>query len=574
MAGEMNLGPYELRGELGRGAMAKVWRAWDPKLEREVAIKEPLFDERLAEDVITELSARFIKEGKAAARLNHPGIVTIYAADVYDNRPVIVMEIIDGITLGEMLQAGALLPQVTLDALGQLLDAVGYAHSQGVVHRDIKPDNIFVTKDGRVKLSDFGIARIEDSSQTKATQIGTILGTPGYMAPEQATGSPVDNRTDLFAIGTIAYEMLTGKNPFGAGDGIDSTVMLYRIVHEPAPNLPDVASEGLPADIRPAILASLNKNPLERPQDAASFKAMLHGAPAPVASTLPAPSPTLLQKPAQSKKWLPYALVGGVGAVVIALVLMFSNPSGGSGVGLVTTDSTPAPVSLSTDEQPEEQANNQTDNTASDAIAEEKESFILTVAGGRVALYREDEKGTRNLEYITSIEVSGLKPETASLLSEGEVVPDLKTAEAVIELYQAEFDSNQVVYERSFVVVPGLRTWDEARAYCEGQGGRLACIHNQDDYNKVLRVAQDAGYKVYWIGAYLDGGSFYWVDGRPMTFTAWAAGEPNNDGGIENRAALFYARDMWAWYDTPNDLSATYSSSTVALIMEKELPVQ
>jgi len=338
----MNIGPYELRGELGRGAMARVWRAWDPKLERDVAIKEPLFDGRLTTDVIGEMSARFVKEGMAAARLNHPGIVTIFAAEVFDGRPVIIMELIDGVTLSEVLRAGALSPRVTLDILDQLLDAVGYAHSQGVVHRDIKPDNIFITRDGRVKLSDFGIARIEDGSQTKATQFGTVLGTPGYMAPEQATGSPVDNRTDLFAIGTIAYEMLIGKNPFGAGEGTDSTTLLYRIVHQLTPELPDIVSEGLPADIRPAIVAALNKNPLDRPQDAASYKAMLHGAPAPITSTIYEYHLPESPKSTNSRKLLPYVLVGGVGVAAVALIFLFATSgTGGNGYGMGTDAQSP-----------------------------------------------------------------------------------------------------------------------------------------------------------------------------------------------------------------------------------------
>ena len=326
--------------------MARVWRAWDPKLEREVAIKEPLFDGRLTSDVIGEMSARFVKEGMAAARLNHPGIVTIFAAEVFDGRPVIIMELIDGVTLSEVLRAGALSPRVTLDILDQLLDAAGYAHSQGVVHRDIKPDNIFITRDGRVKLSDFGIARIEDGSQTKATQFGTVLGTPGYMAPEQATGSPVDNRTDLFAIGTIAYEMLTGNNPFDTGYDTNTASLLYKIVHEPVPSLPGTASAGLPSDIRPAILAALSKNPLERPQDAASYKALLHGAPAPVTSTIyehPLPGSP---KSTNSRKLLPYILVGGVGVIAIILVFLFAIPAT-SGGGILASDASQATLGSS-----------------------------------------------------------------------------------------------------------------------------------------------------------------------------------------------------------------------------------
>ncbi|MDR2721391.1 MAG: BofC C-terminal domain-containing protein [Coriobacteriaceae bacterium] len=417
------LGPYELRGELGRGAMAKVWRAWDPKLEREVAIKEPLFDDRLSPDILEEMGSRFIKEGKAAARLNHPGIVTIHAAEVYDSRPVIVMELVDGITLGEMLETRPLKPPAALDALDQLLDAVGYAHSQGVVHRDIKPDNIFVTKDGRIKLSDFGIAHIEDSSMTRKTQLGTVLGTPGYMAPEQATGSTIDNRTDLFAIGTIAYEMLTGENPFGAGDGTDTTTLIYRIVYEPVPDMPAIVSEGLPTDLRPAILASMNKSPDERPQDAASFKAMLHGAEAPAVGTKPAPSRTpkgTLNKGRSVQKypkWLPYALVGALGVVIVGIIFAFATSGGGGGIVV-------APLPEGGSEEP--------------AISAEEEGFFLTIAGGMVALSRGTPESPSAIEQISDIEVSSLKPETANLLEKGIVVLDVETAEALMSAYRKQ----------------------------------------------------------------------------------------------------------------------------------------
>jgi eukaryotic-like serine/threonine-protein kinase len=142
------LGPYELRGELGRGAMAIVWRGFDPKLEREVAIKEPVIPLTADEATRADLAERFVREGRAAAKLNHPGIVTIHAADVYDGRPAIVMELIEGETLSGVLARGALPAPAALSVLDQLLDAVSYAHEHGIVHRDIKPDNVFVTPTG------------------------------------------------------------------------------------------------------------------------------------------------------------------------------------------------------------------------------------------------------------------------------------------------------------------------------------------------------------------------------------------------------------------------------------------
>jgi serine/threonine protein kinase len=180
---------------------------------------------------------------------------------------------------------------------------------------------------------------MDDSSNTK-TQIGTVLGTPGYMAPEQATGAKVDNRTDLFAIGTIAYELFTGQNPFGATSGIDATTLLYRIVHEPVPELPEAVTAELPTDVRPAITATLNKSPDDRPRDAAAFKATLHGAAVPPSTGAPAPVATGTYQPvivppsagSSSNKWLPYAIVGGIGVAALVIILI---ASGGGGGGMV-----------------------------------------------------------------------------------------------------------------------------------------------------------------------------------------------------------------------------------------------
>lgn len=352
-------GPYEVRDELGRGAMACVWRAFDPRLEREVAIKEPLFDPRLSPEVQQELASRFVAEGRTAARLNHPGIVTIYEADVWNGRAGIVMELVEGPTLREMLSQGPLKPSLAVSILDQLLDVVEYAHRQGVIHRDIKPDNIFLTPDGVVKLVDFGIARSIDGARTMATSMGTVLGTPGYLSPEQAQGTSVDSRSDLFSIGSVAYEMFSGRNPFGLSEDTAITAVLYRIVYEEPEELPASVCNGLAADPRPAIEAALAKSPDDRPASAADLKAMLHGmmpVPAPAASTPVPPTrsatahpmpqwegeaSTQPQRSARRPSWLPYALVGvlGVAALVFALVSAMSGATGGGGASSISPPS-------------------------------------------------------------------------------------------------------------------------------------------------------------------------------------------------------------------------------------------
>jgi serine/threonine protein kinase len=269
------LGPYELRSELGRGAMAVVWRAYDPVLDREVALKEAVVAHGTDAATAGELATRFVREARAAARLSHPGIVTVYAADVYEGRPVIAMELIRGATLGQMLRRGRLSPQVVLGHFDQLLEAVAYAHDQGIVHRDIKPDNIFITTDGRVKLGDFGVAHL--GGGTALTQAGTIMGTPGYMAPEQIRGEAVDARADIFALGVVLHEMLTGANPFGADAQTCITTVIFRIIQEPAPPLPPSVTAAFAHDIRPALAAALAKDPRERFADARSFMSALRG---------------------------------------------------------------------------------------------------------------------------------------------------------------------------------------------------------------------------------------------------------------------------------------------------------
>jgi len=334
------LGPFELRGEIGRGAMAVVWRGYDPTLDREVALKEPFVTPGIDPAVAAELAARFIREGRAAARLNHPGIVTIYSAEAYDGRPVIAMELIDGRTLADILDSGPLDPATTVALIDQLLAAVGYAHAAGVVHRDIKPDNVFVTSDGRAKLADFGIAHV--GADASLTMAGSVMGTPGYMAPEQIAGQPVDARADLFAVGVMAHEMLTGRNPYGATEGTAATAVMYRIVHEPLPALGVRTPAGV--DIDAVLAVATAKDPAQRFADAGSFRAALSGGAIPtiVPGQAYAPAPATAGTKAT---WLSYALVGGIGTLALAGLLIASGGGAATGSGVPAP---PAPVATAT----------------------------------------------------------------------------------------------------------------------------------------------------------------------------------------------------------------------------------
>ncbi len=218
-------GRYEILSELGHGAMGTVFLGRDPKINRRVAIKTLAYADVDASE-LDEVKARFFREAEAAGRLSHPNIVSIYDAGEEHDMAYIAMELLKGEDLTHHRKPGHLLPQGrVLTIMADVTEALAYAHSQGVIHRDIKPGNIMLLKDGRVKVTDFGIARVVDST---ATRTGIILGTPSYMSPEQVTDKPLDGRSDLFALGIVCYELLTGTKPF-KGENISAT--MHAIVH-------------------------------------------------------------------------------------------------------------------------------------------------------------------------------------------------------------------------------------------------------------------------------------------------------------------------------------------------------
>lgn len=266
--GSRFLGPFEVLGQLGRSHLAVVWRARDPSLDREIAIKEPVLPPEDGQQIRAEFAERFLREGRAAARLNHPGIVTVYSAMEFDGRPQIVMELVRGRTLRQVLSGGPLTVRQTYALMDQLLAATGYAHEHQVVHRDVKPDNVFVTDDGVVKLADFGIAHVGQVGPA-LTREGSMLGTPAYMAPEQIRGEPVDARCDVFALGVVAYECLTGANPFGCEPSTHYATIIHRIVSEPTPPLAIGGTSALP--LAQVIMRALEKETGQRFDNAATM---------------------------------------------------------------------------------------------------------------------------------------------------------------------------------------------------------------------------------------------------------------------------------------------------------------
>jgi predicted Ser/Thr protein kinase len=251
------IGRYEIVGELGKGAMGVVYKATDPNIGRTVAIKTLRFDVHGTES--EEMLGRFKNEARAAGVMNHANIITIYDAHEHEGMFYIAMEFIEGHTLQALLkQEKTLMPVEKITSIvRQVCAGLDYAHARGIVHRDIKPANIMITADGTVKIMDFGVAKSGGSGMTST---GAVVGTPNYMSPEQVMGQPLDGRTDLFSLGVVLYEMLTGSRPF-AGESV--TTIIYKIMHE-APTAPCDLVRSINPGLSALVMKALAKDPEER----------------------------------------------------------------------------------------------------------------------------------------------------------------------------------------------------------------------------------------------------------------------------------------------------------------------
>jgi serine/threonine protein kinase len=260
-----SLGKYRILREIARSNDI-VYEALDPQMNRRIAVKELQLPQHLAGAQKRERIERFYREAKAAGTLSHPNIVTVYEVGQENDRHFIAMEYLEGQSLREILQMQGALPlRETLDIALQLCDALGYAHSHGVVHRDVKPDNVHILPGGVIKLTDFGIARL--TAEPSITSQGQVFGTPSYMSPEQVASQNVDQRTDLFSLGVTIYEMLTGRKPF-TGDSV--ITITYNIM-----NLQPVMPVGIPPMLQGILQKALAKDPNLRYQNAAAFAADL-----------------------------------------------------------------------------------------------------------------------------------------------------------------------------------------------------------------------------------------------------------------------------------------------------------
>jgi eukaryotic-like serine/threonine-protein kinase len=264
------LGPYEILGQIGAGGMGEVYRAKDPRLGRDVAIK--VLPASFSADA--DRLRRFEQEARAAGVLNHPNITIVYDIGQHDGAPYVVQELLEGETLRAVLAGGKLSPRKAIDFATQIANGLAAAHERGIVHRDLKPENLFVTRDGRVKILDFGLAKLthqEEGSQvtnlptaTAGTEPGIVLGTLGYMSPEQVRGRPADARSDIFSFGAILYEMLSGNHAFRGDSAADT---MSAILKEDPPDL-SVTNQNISPGLEHVVRHCLEKSPEQRFQSA------------------------------------------------------------------------------------------------------------------------------------------------------------------------------------------------------------------------------------------------------------------------------------------------------------------
>jgi eukaryotic-like serine/threonine-protein kinase len=333
LEGRVLAGRYAVREPLGRGGMAEVYLATDRVLDRPVAVK--VLGGWLADD--DAFVERFRREALAAARLSHPNLVAVYDAGADDGTRFIVMEHVPGETLAAALARGGAMPAPTAAAIAiDVANALEVAHAAGIVHRDVKPENVMLTADGRAKLTDLGIARGLDGESL--TRTASILGTASYVSPEQARGEPVDHRSDLYSLGCVLYQMLTGRRPF---EGDDPFAVAYLHVHE-RPTPPRELEPSVPVALEASVLRAMEKDPDARFPSAAVFAAALGPAAsqasrepvtaplAPVGATAPYPPvgpepPPRHERLPERRGWVPVAvalvvlaLLGGIAAALIS----------------------------------------------------------------------------------------------------------------------------------------------------------------------------------------------------------------------------------------------------------------
>lgn len=339
-------GRYRLEQPLGRGGMASVFLARDVELDRSVAVK--LLAESLAGDPSFE--KRFVREARLAARLSHPNVVSVYDAGEDGGRPYIVMELVEGETLADLLaRRGRIPPDEARGLALQAAKGLAHAHEAGLVHRDVKPQNLILGDDGTLKIADFGIARAAEA--TALTQAGTVLGTAAYLSPEQALGQEVGPAADVYSLGAVLFELLTGRPPLELESLDDLAADLGRTEITPVREL----SPEVPQELEDVVMRCLARNPAYRPANGSALAAEFGGG---EAATQPLRRPVT-----RDRRYLVLALAGAVGLVLLGLgIALAVTGSGGDkgnrpGTNAVTV-STPKVQPIPRGVTPQEQAAN------------------------------------------------------------------------------------------------------------------------------------------------------------------------------------------------------------------------
>jgi len=261
------IGRYQVSGSIGYGAMGAVYKAFDPLIKRTLAIKTIRLDIPRQSPQYKSFIERFYHEARISGTLSHPNIVTLFDIGEENGIPYLAMEFVEGQTIASLVEKGVRFPpEKVIGLISQIASALDYAHSKGVIHRDIKPSNLILSEGDRVKVTDFGIAKLVDAEMT---QSGTLLGTPSYMSPEQAMGDKLDGRSDIFSLGVCAFEMLSGEQPF---PGTNVTSILYKLVHVEPIQPADLELNGLvPQKWHEVFGRVLAKKPDDRYQNATEF---------------------------------------------------------------------------------------------------------------------------------------------------------------------------------------------------------------------------------------------------------------------------------------------------------------
>jgi eukaryotic-like serine/threonine-protein kinase len=322
------LGPYEIESPLGAGGMGEVYRARDTRLGREVALK--VLPESFARD--SDRLRRFEQEARAVAALSHPNILAIHDVGQHAGAPFIVSELLEGANLRTELGHGALSPRKAGDYAAQIAQGLAAAHDKGIIHRDLKPDNVFITREGRVKILDFGLAKLAPSAEATSagltltsspTEVGMVMGTAGYMAPEQVRGSAVDSRTDIFAFGTVLYEMLSGQRAFSRDTAAETMTAILRDDPPEFTGMPHPVSPGMERIVR----RCLEKQPEQRFQSAKDLAFALEALTGTSGTAFKSGAAAAIADRPKHPAWLGIALASVVSLLLGAAVVWFLRPA-------------------------------------------------------------------------------------------------------------------------------------------------------------------------------------------------------------------------------------------------------